>query len=223
MDIMVMIEEWQKVRFIKVNLFQINRKKIISYNSKRKHFFHSEETKKKISIKCKAKFTIEYKKRIRKKLEDAGKIIPLSKIEDYIFYKVCANWIDSMFSYVHDPFQLEKLKTYKVFNSFTNKIGCVRDHMYSRRSGWENKVFPEILRHPSNMSILLHSENLSKKKYRYVDQDSHSLNDLFSKIEDFKEKWIEQDKVLEMISKYKDGYRYDKEQYIDEFYSKAKI
>ena len=90
------------------------------------------------------------------------------------------------------------------FNKNSNTKGVVRDHKYSRYSGFQNDVPAIILRHPCNCQIILHSENVSKahKGNRYTDNDSISLKQLINNIKNFKGQWKEQKKVIEMIIKY---------------------
>lgn len=53
-----------------------------------------------------------------------------------------------------------------------NNIGSVsRDHIYSIREGYENNVSPEIIRHPANCQLLIHSENISKHKKSNITLD----------------------------------------------------
>ena len=55
------------------------------------------------------------------------------------------------------------LKLYGFANAKNHKtIGITRDHIYSRKSGFINGVFPEILRHPANCKLMLNYENSSK-------------------------------------------------------------
>ena len=176
----------------------------------------SEEQKRQIGIKSKQKFTQEYKQRHRKIQEEKGHWIPLSQKNDFIFYRECANWIKRMFDIVDDKF--DKLKEHGVYSSYTNIKGVVRDHIYSRKSGFNNGVFPEILRHPCNCQLLTHSENIRKKKNRYQDADEITLETLFENITNYKKEWIEQEKCIKLINDYKIGKRYNKQDYITKIY-----
>jgi hypothetical protein len=179
----------------------------------------SNETKRKIGIKSKEKFTLDYKYKIRKKFEETGKWISLNKKEDYLLYKDLANWNDKIFDKVNDENQIKLLNENGVFNVYKNSKGVVRDHMYSRWSGFNNKVFPELLRHPSNCEILLHADNLRKKRGWNTDKDSMTLDELFVKIQKYK-KWKEQNLCLDLINKYKSGERYNKQIYIQKYYER---
>lgn len=85
-----------------------------------------------------------------------------------------------------------------MFNCRKNIGGVVRDHIYSRMSGFKNKVFPEILRHPCNCQILLHSDNIKK-------QDGITLNELFNKIKKYKGTWKEHKLCLTLIKRFENG------------------
>jgi len=49
-----------------------------------------------------------------------------------------------------------------MYNKDTNPDGVVRDHMVSRRYGYDNNIPPEIIGHPANCQFLSHRDNLSK-------------------------------------------------------------
>ena len=83
-------------------------------------------------------------------MELQGNWIPLNKKSDYEIYYKEANWICGMFDIIKDKEQLSLLNKFGVFNAFTNTKGVVRDHIYSRHSGFRDGVFPEIMRHPCN-------------------------------------------------------------------------
>lgn len=84
--------------------------------------------------------------------------------------------------------------------------------MYSRKSGFINGVFPELLRHPCNCQIITHFNNVSKAQTkvnnRYTDNDSHTLQELFSKILNYSGEWKEQQLCLHLIEKYNNGERW---------------
>jgi len=95
-----------------------------------------------------------------------------------------------------------------VFNGISNPHGIVRDHRFSRRSGFELKIFPEILRHPCNCEILKNADNISKGK-----NNSISLEELFKRIINYDKHWNEQSLCIYLISRYKEGYRYERKNY----------
>jgi hypothetical protein len=180
----------------------------------------SKETKEKIGKKSKEKFTTEYLIKQRKKFEGLGLWISLEEKDDYLFYKDLSNWNDKIFDRISDKNQINLLNEHRVFNVYNNKKGVVRDHMYSRWSGFNEKVFPEILRHPANCEILLHADNLRKKRGWVTDKDSIILEDLFKRIKTYSKEWKEQDLCLLLIEKYKLGERYIKQNYIKTYYER---
>ena len=171
---------------------------------------HTEETKRLIGIKSKKKFEDqEYFVRIRKKMEEKGYWTPLEQKKDLDIYYEESNWISRMFNLIVDTEQIALLNKLHVF-SYKNTKGVVRDHIYSRRSGFMQKVFPEILRHPCNCQLLTNADNIRKAfgNGKYKDSDHQTLENLFYKIENYNNEWIEQEVVLELITKYKNGDRW---------------
>ena len=120
-----------------------------------------------------------------------------------------------MFDIIDDVNQQKLLKDFGIFNAYSNTKGVVRDHKYSRMSGFKNKVFPQILRHPCNCQIILHSQNISKKQCRYIDDDSQTLEQLFTKILSYDKIWIEQDICKKLINDYKNGKRWTRDSILE--------
>lgn len=139
----------------------------------------------------------------RKHFEEIGLWLPNEIKSDYKIYYDLANWKQQMFNFIDDPQQLILLKEHGIFNPYTNTNGIVRDHIYSRAAGFENKVFPEILRHPCNCELILHRDNTIKRK-----QCGMTLDELFTKILKFDKIWIEQSICIEQILNYKQGKRW---------------
>lgn len=94
------------------------------------------------------------------------------------------------------------------FNIKTNRKGLTRDHILSRKCGFENGLFPEILRHPANCNIITHGKNSSKGK-----KSGYSIEELFLKIENYTDFWEEQDIVLNLINEWKSGKRFSADNY----------
>ena len=144
----------------------------------------------------------------RKINEEAGRWIPLDLKSDAEIYFKLANWKFRMWDLIENPFQLDLIKEFGVFNCRTNTKGVVRDHIFSRKEGFLIGLFPEILRHPCNCQILTHSDNVRKKKKRYEDKSDISLEQLFFDIENYKKEWDEQELILSLINSYKEGKRW---------------
>jgi endogenous inhibitor of DNA gyrase (YacG/DUF329 family) len=171
---------------------------------------HSEESKKIIGEKSKAKWTKEYRIKHRQKMESSGYWIPLQDKSDFEIYYKEADWTERMFDLITDKKQIKLLKKHGVFHNINNTSGVVRDHMLSRRTGFDLGIFPEILRHPSNCQILTAKQNISKKKTRYIDADHLTFQELFDRILNYKQVWHEQGLCENLIKDYLKGSRYER-------------
>jgi len=78
---------------------------------------------------------------------------------------------------------IEEYGWYKAKNHGNNLNGVSRDHMISIKYGYENKINPELIRHPANCKLMLHNDNVRKYK-----TSSITLVELIEKIKiwDFK-------------------------------------
>lgn len=172
---------------------------------------HSDKIKKVIGRKSREKFTDEFKKRMREVNEQNGRWVPLKDKTDWEIYKEESNWIDKMYNFITDESQLCLLNEYKVFHATENNTGVVRDHRYSRWDGYLNKVYPEILRHPVNCFIMLHSDNISKGS-----KSLFTLDELFNNIRQYTGMWQEQNRCLTLIKEYKMGNRWKRKEVSDD-------
>lgn len=170
---------------------------------------HTDITKQKIGIKSSKKFTPEYKNNHRKKMEASGYWIKGIDRSDWEVYRSEANWIAPMWDILVNEACKDKFSRLGVFNSRKQKRGVVRDHIYSRREGFNNGVFPEILRHPCNCQVLTVSENSSKR-----DKSCLTLEELFYIIETYDEIWDEQETVLKLIEDYRRGKRWNRKEVV---------
>lgn len=159
---------------------------------------HSEETKQLIGLKSKLKFTEVYNNKMRKVMEDKGLWLPMTLENSFHFYNKESYWIQKMWDLVELPADFNIIG---IFNTKTNQIGYVRDHRLSRKEGYFLKIYPELLRHPCNCSIILHSENSSKRSKSTLSKDQ-----LFKNIEEYSlNNWPEHILCLELINKYKNN------------------
>lgn len=158
---------------------------------------HTEDTKKLIGKKSREKWEREgYKENHRVKMEEMGLYIPLEDKTDYELYFKEADWIERMFDRITDPEQLSLLKERGVFNPRKNKDGLVRDHIYGRRYGFTNGVPPFIIHHPCNCQLITNVQNIKKG---FEKEKGISLKDLYLKILNYGDVWVEQDKCVEYI------------------------
>ena len=162
---------------------------------------HTAEVLKIIGEKSKAKWTPEYKTNMRFINETKGLIRPLEEIDEYDLYFDEASFYPECFAFLSD-IDKQRIKTIKLYNSSTNKHGLVRDHMYSRYSGFKNKISALLLRHPCNCQIITNIENIKKAKrstVRYGDSDDITLKQLVTRIYNFKRTYSEQEQCIKLI------------------------
>ena len=70
---------------------------------------------------------------------------------------------------------------YSPTNKNNNLDGVSRDHIYSVRDGFLNKISPEIISHPANCKLMLHNENSSKNSKSNI-----TIVELLDRIKNFK-------------------------------------
>jgi hypothetical protein len=175
----------------------------------------SQETKKKIGEKSKLKFNEEYLKKVRKINEDRGVWIPLEKKDEYKFYKRLSDWRYQVLN--ENTVGIDKLKLGELYDKKNrNKDSLVRDHMYGRINGFLNGVFPEIIRHPANCQIISHIDNIKKSKNK--NDSIITLNYLLERIKKWNINYEEQEICLIFVKKYEEGFRFNKEEYINKIY-----
>jgi hypothetical protein len=175
-------------------------------------FKMSEDTKKIIGEKSKEKFTTEFKKKQYDKMVEMGYWFKKEDLDPYYFYRELSNWKCNVLDY--NMQDIEKVNKIGFYNGKTNKKGLVRDHKFSRKSGFEMLVFPEIIRHPINCEFISHGENIRKKQSKEINDDSIDLDQLFNMIELFDSAYPEQIICLDKIKEYRSGKRYDPNSYI---------
>ncbi len=174
-------------------------------------YSHTEEDKIRIGKISAAKFSDpDYQKRLPAILAKAiatkaknGTGVSYEEMPDFRIYQKESNWITNMIFYLSkEDFQL--FKKIGFFHPTKNKNGIVRDHRVTRKTGFVNGVFPEILRHPCNCKIIYLKEN-SKKGCR---TDDFSIDELFILIQNYTEDWREQQECLQRIFQYQQGERW---------------
>ena len=144
-----------------------------------------------------------------------GTWFKLNDKDDYKFYSKLSNWCGQVLC--EKTVNIDKLKDFKFYaKNNQNKEGLVRDHMFGRKSGFLNNVFPEIIKHPANCQLLSHGENIKKSK---KNNDSIiELDELFDRIKNWDSDYQHQEKCIRLIELYVNGYRYDKQKYIDNYF-----
>lgn len=154
----------------------------------------------------------ETKQKIKDTFELIGRKTPEKDKNDIQIYYEKSNWICRMFDIVENGMIM--IEQFGIFNSHKNSNGVVRDHILGRKYGYNNGIFPEILRHPANCQIIRSSENISKAhtyKNKNTILDTHiSIDELFYNIKNYKLEWIEQELVLQFIKQYENGDRWER-------------
>lgn len=86
------------------------------------------------------------------------------RLSYYEFYKPGCNFKFNISDFVEEfDFSLvEKHGWYKPTNRGNNLMGISRDHLYSVRDGFINKIDPKIISHPANCELMLHIQNSKK-------------------------------------------------------------
>jgi hypothetical protein len=173
---------------------------------------HSEESKMKIGKGSSEKFTDEFKAKQYETMVERGLWIRREAKDPYHFYRSLANWNCNVIEYKVIGYELAiKLGFYNYKN---NKSGLVRDHRFSRYSGFQLDVFPEIIRHPFNCEFITLEENARKHHAKYIDSDSITIESLFEGIKTYNKEYKEQSICLEKIKQYENGLRYDANDYL---------
>jgi len=133
--------------------------------------------KDKVDNKRKCKYCKEYKidKKNKAICEDC-------KVSYYKFYRpACEFKFDIVFYKNEFIFDLvEKHGWYSPSNKGNNLNGVSKDHLYSVRDGFINKVESEIISHPANCQLLQHKDNNLKKTNSLI-----TLEELKEKIKDW--------------------------------------
>jgi hypothetical protein len=168
-----------------------------TYNGKRRK--HSKETKIKIGAALKEIASKKEKKtKIKKEIirycskcshqRVFGKktICNDCKLQYYDYYRPFCEFVFSLNDYPKefDLTLINKLGFYSPSNKNNNLSGVSRDHLYSVYDGFKNKVSPDIIKHPANCRLVIHTDNQKKKTKSII-----SLEELKQKIEEWDKKY----------------------------------
>lgn len=141
-----------------------------SFNSKNRK--HTEETKEKIRNKLKKINENKISIKKIKKCKCCGIENPIKqkiicndcREKYYKFYRPTAEFSFNINNFKNDfDFTLiEKYGWYSPSNKGNNLNGVSKDHMYSVKDGFINNIKSEIIRHPANCKLMVHTENNKK-------------------------------------------------------------
>lgn len=171
----------------------------------------SEEVKKIIGKKSSEKFTKEFKDKQYKTMVERGIWIRKEEKDPYHFYRELSNWKCNVLAF--DVKGSEKAMRFGFYNYKNNREGLVRDHRYSRLSGFKELIFPEILRHPFNCEFITLDDNARKHHSKKISSDSITIEELFEGIKTYSKNYEEQLICLEKIKQYEQGFRYNSKDY----------
>lgn len=161
----------------------------------------TEEERIQIGKHSAAKWTLEYKKQHRERMEACGKWVPLAHVDRYKVYFRAANWVESMIDFLTPQEQIQYDSVGK-FHPWSNSKGMVRDHILPRKIGYELSVPVELMRHPANMQLLLHVDNVKKGRAdRTLTEQERLLRvgELIDKIVKYDKPWKEHEFCLQLI------------------------
>ncbi len=108
---------------------------------------------------------IKTQESIRKTNESNNRWIKLLDRDPYLIYCKAASFKHGFsFNKYTTIKEKELLAEYGIYNNRINKRGCVRDHLLSRKFGFENNIPVWIISHPANCEIVLHTENMNRAR-----------------------------------------------------------
>lgn len=139
-------------------------------------------------------------------MEESGLWIPLSKKSDWEIYKKISNWSGTLIEYLTES-DWVSLNGMGFFHAKNNSKGLVRDHILSRKTGFNLGIFPELMRHPSNLQLISHSDNVKKA---HSHQNEILYNELFDRVINYTRDWKEQDRCIFLINQYYEGNRWSR-------------
>lgn len=172
----------------------------------------SEEAKKIIGQKSSEKFTEEFKAKQYETMVERGIWIKREEKNPYYIYRDLSNWKCNVLLF--DVKGFEKAMKLGFYNHKTNREGLVRDHRYSRLSGFNELIFPEIIRHPFNCEFISFGDNARKHHSKKISSDSITMEELFEGIKTYTKDYSEQSICLEKIKQYEKGLRYNPKNYL---------
>jgi hypothetical protein len=115
----------------------------------------------------------------------------------YRIYKQLAQWKHLNLGEVCSRKEKSMLKKVGIFCPRTRKGGMSRDHKFSVFNGFVNNVFPQLIGHPANCSLILQSANAKKHI-----KNSITLSQLFDDILAYQKPYKDQKLCIDLITEY---------------------
>lgn len=146
--------------------------------------------KRKKKIVCKFCGSIELKKN--------KMICEICRVDYYENYRFSTSFDFEIKKYKEffDISLVEKFGWYSPSNKRNNLTGVSKDHMFSVNDGFKLKINPELIKHPANCQLLLHSDNQKKRA-----TSSITLKELLNRIIIFESKIKTTNSILEEVEK----------------------
>ncbi len=165
-------------------------KKILSESAYKNLFYFSEDKKMYYDepikcINCNSVLEFRFRNRLFCNIK-CKKAYYTRNTDNYELYNVLAKFKFSLNRYVDNfDFKLiEKYGWYKAKNNGDNVEGVSRDHMFSIKEGFRQKINPLLISHPANCELIINKQNQSKN-----DNCSLTLEKLLEKIKIFENKY----------------------------------
>lgn len=118
---------------------------------------------------------------MKKTNEESGRWRSIVDLDGYEIYFKAASFKHGFKT--NNEEEIKLLEEHGVYSSKSNTKGCVRDHLLSRRYGFENNISTWIISHPANCEIVLHSENVRRSS---TNDNLITLEELLERIENWK-------------------------------------
>ena len=144
------------------------------YKPEWNHWYNKTPEEKEETLKLRAIKT-------RSTREARGSYMKLEDVEPYRIYFNASSFKHGFKT--NCEHQSKLLQEHGVYNKISNKNGCVRDHLLSRRYGFDNNIATWIISHPANCEIVLHSENV--RRAWQTSDNQITLEELLERIENW--------------------------------------
>lgn len=108
------------------------------------------------------------------------------RLNYYKFYRPSCEFNFNINSYKEEfDFKIvDKHGWYSPKNKGNNLNGVSKDHLYSVKDGFKNKVSPDLIKHPANCELLIHIDNQKKNSKSKI-----TIDELKIRIKNFNEKY----------------------------------
>lgn len=112
------------------------------------------------------------------------------------------NFSLSLFPEEFDFSLLKQYGMYKAKNRGDNLKGVSRDHLFSIHDGFKEKISYQILSHPANCRLVLHTDNQHKNRKSII-----TLEELLKRIRRFEDKYNFNNDILNYVRVLESGFR----------------